>query len=294
MAKETGEITKITFRNTDGWAVFAVNGANCTGVLPSMVEIKHVVTCEGSWVKGGKYGKQLKCESVTPAPPDIETDKGVIRLLTLLPGIGMVKATAAVEELGPQMAWEAAQKHPSYLGIIDYQKALEAKEIAVGLINKYESFTFLLGIGLTENQSNKVITKYGTDKAVKQVSEEPYQLIADIDGFGFRIVDSIALKAGIKSNSDQRILACIIFCLDDSEKNQGNIWFYGRSLVKTVITELCESAMAQNVAVFDTDYENVRKLIYYLGKSGRVIIDKGKVYSKELLDAEKTIAGCFD
>ncbi len=280
----------------DGWAVFGLSSQNkgipCTGVLPSMIDINHAVICEGAYAKS-KFGMQFKCDSVVPAPPDIKTNEGVIRLLTLLPGIGPSKAKAAVEELGADMAWKTAQEHPSYLGISSYQTALKAKEVAQGLISSYSATTFLLGIGLTENQANKIIAKYGITKAVEQVRTEPYALINDINGFGFRIVDGISLKAGIRSDSEQRALACILFCLDNSEKNQGNVWFYGKHLVKVVLTELEESAMAQGVPVKSLDYGTVRKLIYQLGKDSLVVINKGKVYSKELLIAERGIAECL-
>jgi exodeoxyribonuclease V alpha subunit len=297
MQKIKGTIKNIVFRNMDGWAVFnvMVKGAAatpCTGVLPSMVDINHVVICEGEYVKS-KYGMQLKCDSIAPAPPDTKTDEGVIRLLTLLPGIGQSKAKSAVQELGADMAWLAAREHPSYLGISDYDKALKAKETAQGLISSYSATTFFLGIGLTENQANKIIAKYGADKAVVQVQTEPYALINDINGFGFRIVDGIALKAGLKSDSEQRALACILFCLDDNEKNQGNIWFYGKHLVKVVLTELEESAMSQGVPAKNLDYGKVRDLIYRLGSEGLVVINDGKVYSKELLMAERRIAKCL-
>ena len=288
-----GEITNISFRNIDGWAVFIIKDDNgertpCTGILPSMVDVKYFVTCEGEHIEN-KYGIQLKCSSVTPVPPDTGTDSGVIRLLTLLPGIGIKKATAAVEELGASMAWDTAKKHPSYLGITNYEKALKVQETAVSLMSSYKAITYLLGLGLTENQSNKIIKKYGVKKAIKQVSEEPYSLIDDIDGFGFRIVDGISLKAGIKSNSDQRILACILFCLNDSEKNQGHVWFYGKNLMKIVADELVESGMSQNVPVTDIDLNRIRQLIYQLGDSDKIVINKGKVFSKNLLNAERRI-----
>ena len=298
LIKRTGIITNVTFRNSEGWAVFMIkvenipNNISCTGILPTMVGKDYIVICEGEFVNS-KYGKQIKCSSIAPAPVDTNTDIGVIQLLTLLPGIGQQKAKAAVKELGAELAWRTAQEHPSYLGISDYQKALKAREKAQGLIQNYSATTFLLGIDCTENQTNKIINKYGVAKAVSQVKDNPYLLIKDISGFGFRIVDGIALKAGIKSDSEQRALACILFCLDDSEQNQGNIWFYGKKLVAIVLTELEESAMKQGVPVKSLGYGDVKKLIYRLKKDGFLEIEDGKVYSKELLKAERTIQKCI-
>lgn len=294
--KISGEIETITFRNTADWAVFIIiddfQQTSCTGILPTMVDVKHVVICEGTWCKT-KYGKQLKCNTITPAPLNTNTDKGVIRLLTLLPGIGIKKAEAAVKELGCEMAWRTAQECPSYLSISDYKKVLIAQDIALSLVSSYKATTFLLGIGLTENQANKIIKKYGVENAITQVQTEPYQLINDINGFGFRIVDGIALKSGIKSDSDRRALACILFCLDDNEKNQGNIWFYGKELCKIVMNELVESAMKLSVPAASPDYDQIRKLVHYLGRADKVEISKGKVYSKSLLEAERKILECL-
>lgn len=293
----TGIIDNIAFRDTEGWAAFTIKidlilgNVSCTGILPCIVDIGHNVTCTGNFVTG-KYGKQLKCSKVIPII-DCETDKGVERLLSLLPGIGLIKSRAAVKEFGAKLAWRSATEHPSVLGITNYDKALAAKETAKGLIHNYQAITFLLGIGLTENQSNKIIKRYGVQEAIKQVSTEPYLLINDISGFGFRIVDGIALKAGIKSDSEQRILACILFCLNDNEKNQGNIWFHGKKLINIVTTELTESAMAQNVVVTAPEHGIIKKNIYKLNANKQVVIDKNKIFSKKLLEAEKTIEKCL-
>lgn len=286
--KKKGTINSISYRSVENWSVFSVGGMTCTGILPSMVDVGHEILCEGIWVDS-KYGKQLKCSSVAPAEVDTNSENGVAQLLTLLPGIGKIKAKNAVKELGPELAWKAAQECPSYLGVSTVEKSLDVKGKALGLIGEYKATTYLLGIGLTENQTNKVIKKYGVDGAINQVRTEPYQLINDISGFGFRIVDGIALKAGLKSDCDQRVLACILFCLDDNEKNNGNVWFYGGKLVKIVIEELMESAMSQGKPVVTVEYSTVKKLIHQLAKAGRVFVDGKKVYSAELLRAEKVI-----
>jgi len=290
--KIKGKINKITYRNADNWAVFSVQAIpddiSCTGILPSMCDSGFSVECEGVWTQG-KYGKQLKCKTVAPVAPDTNSKSGVISLLCLLPNIGKVKATAAVEELGPEMAWKMAQECPSYLGVTTVDKSLEIQEKAKGLVSNYKATTYLLGIGLTENQTNKIIKRYGINEAITQIQTDPYQLINDIDGFGFRIVDGISLKAGLKSDSEQRILACISFCLDDSEKNNGNIWIYGGALVKMVINELVDSAMVQNQPIKPPEYCTVKKLIQRLAAAKKVIIDKNKIYSANLFNCERII-----
>ena len=286
--KLKGKIASISYRSVDGWAVFSVRGQTCTGTLPSMCDIGHNVDCEGVWVNG-KYGKQLKCKKIAPVAPETNSKSGVIQILSLLPGIGPKKAAAAVNSLGAKMAWKAALECPSCLGVSTIEKAEAIQKKAASLVSGYKASEFLLGAGLTENQANKIIAKYGIDGAITQVRTEPYKLIDDIDGFGFRIVDGIALKAGLTCDSEQRILACIVFCLNDSEKNGGHIWQYGNVLIKIITTELVESAMAQNKPAIKPEYNTIKKLIHRLGTAGKIVIEKNKIYSAGLLRCEKII-----
>ena len=298
-----GKVSSIKFRNSDNWAVFAILGnqnnlVSCTGILPDIVDIGSFVECTGVWEQT-KYGKQLKCDQVIPEPPDVDSDAGVIALLRRLPGIGLVKATKAVQAYGHKKAWKAACEYPSVLGISDYGNALKAQQKALSMTGDFTATVYLLSLDLTDYQCNKIIMKYGADNAVRVVSENPYQLIGDIDGFGFLTVDKIALKAGMNLDSDARIMACVMFCLLSSEINGGNVWMWGKELVDLVKSELAKAATACRVSLKriagvgrsrSIDYDAVRRCVYNLQHEGLVHIEGGKVYSKRLLDAEKVIA----
>lgn len=294
-----GTVAHITFRNSENWAVFIVHGSidigdvNCTGILPEMCDKSSVVTCIGTWERG-KYGKQLKCNQIIPAPPDIDSKKGVVALLYRLPGIGQVKALRAVKEYGHELAWKAAVECPSMLGIVGLGAALKAQQKALSMVNGVETTVYLLGLGLTDYQCNKIIMRYGAENAVRVISENPYQLMKDIDGFGFLTIDKIAIKAGMKLNNSARIMACCLFCLLSSEINNGNIYIWGKELVDIVKNELAKSSAACRVSMKNLNgmsigYEMVRKCIYGLQHEEKVFIEGGKVYSKKLLDAEKII-----
>ena len=283
-----GAIRRVSFRNSEGWSVFTLDtGDTCTGILPEMCEVGSDVTCVGEFVTS-KYGPQLKCSQVVPAPPDINSAGGVARLLQRLPGIGPKKAKLAVSEFGPEDAWTLAMHCPSEIGVKEKDCQL-AREIAGNLINSFDTITYLLGIGLTDNQANKIIATYGRS-AIQTVSENPYSLIGVIDGFGFLTVDKIALKAGIGVGNDARVSACVLFCLGDNEINNGHIYYYGKELIAIVLEQLSESAKRAEVPLVGApDYKQARKCIYSLANEERVEIQKGKVYSKPLLDAEMVI-----
>ena len=212
----SGMISQVKYRNDTGWCVFLVacndgSGAeiSCTGVLPEIADQGTECVCVGKF-ETNKFGRSLKCSSITIAAPRTDTASGVAKLLTRLPGVGPVKAKAAIEEYGPEYSWWIAQNCPSMLGITNYRDAETAIIIASTLIDNYETLTYLMGIGLTDYQAGQIIKEFGRFSR-ETVAENPYALLK-IDGFGFRTVDVIALKAGIKQNSTARIMAGVLHC----------------------------------------------------------------------------------
>lgn len=295
--KVTGEISSIKFRNSEGWSVFQVKTTDpdpmfcgvttCTGTLASMIDVGTSVTCTGV-IEVGKFGRQVKCDQVVPAAPDVSTDAGVIKLLQRLPGIGPKKAMMAVQQFGHKEAWRLAGIDPEKIGVKAEHKNL-AISIAATLLESYEATVYLLGIGLTDYQAGLIYGKYGKE-SIKVVSEDPYRLIDDIDGMGFITVDKIALKAGVSVGNPARITACILYVLDDSQSNGGNIWHNGWSLVEIVLQTLTDTAMKAEVSISGApDKDEVRKQVHFLQAEGKIAINKGRVFSKTLLDAESAI-----
>ncbi|MDR9502602.1 MAG: helix-hairpin-helix domain-containing protein [Desulfurivibrionaceae bacterium] len=285
----TGQIRSIKYRNSEGWAVFKLDGGqDCTGVLAEMVDQGSDVTCLGVYVQKQGYPRQLKCSKVVPAPVKTDSAAGVAKILQRLPGIGPKKAMEAVSKHGAEQAWHLAKTDPAALGVAKDQAEL-AKSIACNLVESIEATIYLLGIGLTDNKCNRVLTHFGVKHAVAAVKENPYSLM-DIDGFGFVTADDIAFKAGIDAGNPARVAACILYCLIDGQKNEGHVYQMGRILIAIVSETLTESAKKARVPlVHMPDYGTIRAAVYNLQAEGRVVIDEGRVYATELLDAEKEI-----
>jgi len=297
----SGEIYRITYRNDQsGWAVFSItitgtgHPKNVTGILPQTCGVGTEVTCTGKIKKSGKYGDQLEADTIKPAEIDVTNHDGIVKLLTRLPGIGPVKAAKIVEKIGPEQSWGFAlrspEKFPVSLSVNFYEPI---KITAAQLDGAHEALEYFYSVGMTSNQATKVLDKYKMPEiAMEVVHNNVYLLIKDIKGFGFLIVDGIALKAGIAPNSLERIKEAILFCLDDSESNKGNIWSYGgmlmdvaEELLKSNIIKLRLPCRAEDLPT----KKDIRAMIYELGASGRVKISGKKVFSKKLLFAEKEI-----
>lgn len=284
----TGEISGIKYRSSDNWAVFSIHGQpmQFTGTLAEMVEVGTEVTVTGK-VEVGKFGRQLKCETIVPAAPDVSTDAGVAKLLQRLPGIGPKKAMQAVMEHGHDDAWDWALTDPAKIGVPPAQ-CEAAMTIAKSLLASYETTIYLLGIGLTDHQANIIQGEFGRD-SIDIVSRDPYQLL-QVDGFGFLTVDKIALKAGISVGNPSRIAACVLYVLNDSATNGGHVWHNGWHLAETVLETLTQTAMKAEVSLLDMPtIEDIRQQVHYLKAEGKIAIDKGRVFSRELLQSEERI-----
>ena len=284
----SGTISSIKFRNSENWSVFTIHGQamGFTGILPAMCEVGSDVECEGEEDQG-KYGRQLKCSRIVPITPDVSTDAGVIKILQRLPGIGPAKAQKAVETYGAAEAWRLAKSDPERIGVNSFFAA-QAKEKALSLVGSYDTTIYLLSIGLTGYQAAKIYDIY-KDAAVQVVSQTPYDL-TDVEGFGFRTVDLIALKAGISPGNTARVNACILYLLNDSSDTSGHIWHRGFDLLDTVLETLTETAQKAEVPLAGLPgKDDIRKAIHFLAAEGAVYVEKGRVYSVELLRAEQMV-----
>ncbi len=286
----SGAISGIRYRTPEGWSVFSLKAdketITCTGVLAQMVDVDTEVTCTGV-IENSKFGEQLKCESIVPIAPDISTDAGVVKILQRLPGIGPKKAMSAVMQFGRDTAWEYAITDPEKIGVPRSQRE-EAVALAKTLLYSYETTVYLLGIGLTDRQASIIQKEFGAD-SIRIVSQYPYSL-TKVDGFGFLTVDKIALKAGMSVGSPARIAACILYFINESTMNGGNIWHSGWALSDQVVEVLKKTAMDAEVSVADLpNREDVRKQILNLEEQKEIAIQVGKVFPHNLLRAEQSI-----
>ncbi len=82
--------------------------------------------------------------------------------------------------------------------------------------------TFLVGHGISPTKAAKIHKMYG-DNAISIVKANPYRLIDDIYGIGFKSADQIALKAGLPCDSPVRAKAGITFALEEAAEKEGHL-----------------------------------------------------------------------
>lgn len=88
--------------------------------------------------------------------------------------------------------------------------------------------------GIPYSSVKKLSDKYGSpDLLIEKINNNPY-ILTEVDGFGFKKVDEMALKMGISKDSKYRILACVEYVLNE-ESGNGHCWMKVTRLISEAI-----------------------------------------------------------
>ena len=191
------------------------------------------VVLEGRWVTHPKYGRQLEVETLAY---NLELDAdGLAHYLAHHPdikGIGPVKAKRIAERFSkdfdrviveePEAVAETA-KLP--LATVERLREVWQKTREVN-----RAFTQLSAYGLTHHQVTSLVDRLGND-ALGLLQDDPYLIVREIPGFGFKRVDKIARRMGTAKNDPSRIRAGILDCVT-SALGQGDCWIEFEELIE--------------------------------------------------------------
>lgn len=179
------------------------------------------VTLQGDWAEHPKYGKQFQA---TSAYGNIDvSEKGIALWLEHnAPGIGQVRSTRIAAKLGISFPDVLKNDTARFAEVADISldMAEECKRIwcESEAINSVQ--TQLGSWGLTRHQIQSLTRQFGP-QAAKLLSDDPYQLLWIIDGFGWRRVDEIAIKIGIVRDDPKRRKAAVVAAIHQRYNQDG-------------------------------------------------------------------------
>ena len=184
------------------------------GSFPRLSEGLNYEFC-GYYKEHPKYGKQFFVESY--AKSDSFTKSGLLNYLSSgkFYGIGPKIAENIIEKLGLDCIKKILDDKESLDGISGLTKP-KAEILYQTLKDNYaeeQCFIALYGFGLTSKMVSKLYDKYG-NSAANKVLEDPYRLIVEVDGFGFKKSDNLALNLGIDKKDMRRIKASLVYTLN--------------------------------------------------------------------------------
>ena len=270
-----GSVEKIVFRGgEDGFVIFSVklNSSNeiiAKGYLPGLQEGAKV-TLNGAWQFNPKFGRQFDVKECTTNLPS--SAAGIEKYLSsgMIKGIGPKFAQRMVKKFGEQTL-EIIDQNPDKLYEVEGVGGKRVEQIVAAWKEQKEIsqvMVFLRGKDVSASFAAKIYKAYGND-AIQKMQQNPYQLIDDIWGIGFKSADKIALKLGLASDSIERIKAAFVFTisegagighlyvdLDDSRKKVVELLELDASLVQERLKE----------ALYDLYSQDKIKLISHNGK----------------------------
>lgn len=182
----------IIYQSDNGYTVAEFEGDEsivCVGYL-SDISLDTPYLIRGYLNNHSKYGEQFSIEYIEKQIPNEKEQ--VIKYLSspLFKGIGRKVAEKIVEKLG-----EDAIKILCDNNALVYDLPItktQAANLLEGLNNDFDKTTlFLSKFGLNNHQIQAIKQKYG-DKSVEIIEEDPYRLVFEIDGIGFKTAEKLA------------------------------------------------------------------------------------------------------
>ena len=218
MESLAGYVEHIIYRNADnGYTVLnLVSGEDeitCVGIFSAIVEGENI-EAQGEYTEHPTYGQQFKVTSFEEKAP--EDEEAIERYLGsgAIKGIGLAMAARIVRRF-KEDTFRIIEEEPERLAEIKGISNRKAMEIASQVNEKRDlrqAMIFLQQYGITMNLAVKVYQAYGQD-VYGIIRENPYRLVDDIDGVGFRTADEIAARVGIRMDSDFRVRSGILYTL---------------------------------------------------------------------------------
>ena len=190
-------------------------------------------------------------------------------------GVGEALAKRIVQTFGDD-TFRIATDEPERLAEVKGISIKKAYDIGAQLEAKRDVrdiMMYLERLGISTGMSNKIYQKYGQGTR-RIIEENPYKLVEDINGIGFKYADDIAAKAGIGMSSEYRTRCGIVHVLlqasvdgncfypmDKLIDRAGQLLGTDRSLIENQIEALIIDGRIK--AVRHDDYTAVYLMSYY-------------------------------
>ena len=217
------------FRNDDnGYTVLVVKSGktrvSAVGIMPPIAPGEKL-KLSGEWVEHPIYGRQIKvsgCEIEKPT-----TLSGIEKYLSsgMIRGIGPATAKVLIKAFGEETLDVLYSDPERLLDVpgIGPKRAKMIMESYAEQAQQREAMVFLQSYGVTPNLAVKIFKQYGEN--VKQViRQNPYRLVEDIEGVGFRTADKIAASLGMEPDSEHRLSAGIRHTLQEATGGTGHCY----------------------------------------------------------------------
>ncbi|MBN2503782.1 MAG: hypothetical protein JXB20_00390, partial [Bacilli bacterium] len=254
------------------------------GFFP-MLELGQVYRFYGKVTEHPKYGVQY---SASRFERIMDTSKaGIVDYLAsdLFKGIGPKTAEAIVEELGND-ALDKIANDPDVLDSIPRMNKAKKEMIARTILDNRQmesTLVWLYGFDISPRMAMKIYQAYGF-AAVDVIRNNPYLLIDEVEGIGFKRADEIGLKIGFAYDNPLRIQAVIMYLLQEYIMKYGDTYLEKDRLLEFTLTYL------NSGKEFTVDADMVVDRLEQLSSNNKIVDVDEKVSFRSIYLAEKRIS----
>ena len=263
-----GVLERITFYNEEnGFLIGKLKGNDksaevaVVGKAPK-VQCGETLALKGKWVNHPKHGRQFSFDSFESKLP--ASAYGIRKYLAsgLIHGIGKTYANKIVDKFGADTLNVISEDSGRLreVGGIGKKRIKNIREAWQEQKAVREVMMFLQTYGVTDALCLRLVRKYGnTAKTVLET--DPYRIIREVKGIGFKTADKIALNLGLSNNGPKRIEAGILHTVQEAE-DQGHNHMERRELV------------IQSANLLESDSNEIDNRIESLIESADLVISK--------------------
>lgn len=180
--------------------------------------------------------------------------------------------------LFPKVGVKTAEKIYDLLGEETLEKIKQFPDVLDTIVNEEQKQTIIKGLGsdsyfdeavrtfVTQGLSIKMLLKIQgvyKEKMIQIIKDNPYNLVEDIDGIGFKTADDFALNLGFDPHDERRIKACLVYCASNICFNESD-------------TYTSEEAIFEEFDKIISDIDSTSKK-YFLD----MVIMEGKLFKEE-------------
>ncbi|MGT2866927.1 SF1B family DNA helicase RecD2 [Streptococcus fryi] len=188
-----------------------------------------------------KYGEQLKVTRYEKSKP---SSSALIKYFASdhFKGVG-VKTAERIVSLYGENTIDDILADPSKLDSISgFSKVARDNFIATLKVNygTEQIITTLVQYGLSNRLAFQIFEQY-KEETLTILNQNPYQLVEDIKGIGFKMADKLAEELGIESNAPERLRAGLIHTLFVTCLEEGDTYLEARDLLEKSLLLLEDS-----------------------------------------------------
>ncbi len=253
-----------------------------TGTIGDLIE-GDSYTFYGQMTTHPKYGEQLQVESYEKAMPT--SAAGLIKYFSSekFPGIGKKTAERIVARF-PENTVDSILGSPEELEEIlpmarknSFIKRLRDNHGVEKILSKLAEY------GIPSKLQFQIHELY-KDETLDIIAKNPYQLVEDVKGIGFKTADQIAQELGIAADSSDRFRAGLMHVVKTQPLLTGDTYVEARELLTQTI-QLLEEARQVEIKP-----ELVAEEINHLLEDGKIQQEGTKIFENSLYFAEEGIS----